>query len=184
MKRLATLVIAAAIVLAGCATDAATLPDGVTASVYQNRFDYTDAALTITRASLESTRFASPAAFDRSQVIPAGGARDLRHGSDRLHACRRNFRFRLAHAERCERQPEDSRRQGHRAAESGRRGWRGCLLTALGERGRRRFGGERHPVVLCAGALRPARSGRIYIPASDAVRASLYDFFADYCDLP
>ena len=39
-------------------------------------------------------------------------------------------------------------------------------------------------VVLCAGALRPACSGRIYIPASDAVRASLYDFFADYCDLP
>ncbi|CAN5236230.1 hypothetical protein BH11ACT4_BH11ACT4_12370 [soil metagenome] len=76
----------------GCAARpaAASLPDGVTVSVFQNRFDYGARALeleirngtadpiTVTAASFESTRFASPADWDRPQVVPDGSARDLK----------------------------------------------------------------------------------------------------------
>lgn len=76
--------------LAGCGgPGAASLPDGVTVSVLQNRFDYsqrvleleidntTDTALTVTSASFVSTRFATPAVWTREQEIPDGAARDL-----------------------------------------------------------------------------------------------------------
>ena len=77
------------IALAGCAPAPAALPHDVTVSVFQNRFDYsarklqlkvtngTDTALTVTRATFQSTRFVEPAVWDRPQRIPAGGARDL-----------------------------------------------------------------------------------------------------------
>jgi hypothetical protein len=87
--RRALAVILAVLVLSGCATRGE-LPDGVTVSVFQNRFDYsvrqlevkvsngTDAPLTITRASFVSTRFTEAAVWDRPQEIPPGSARDLR----------------------------------------------------------------------------------------------------------
>lgn len=91
MTRLrAALIVALALALAGCTTPPTALPDGVTVSVFQNRFDYglrqlelkvsnaTDATITITSASFESTRFTAPAVFDRPQKVPAGGARDLK----------------------------------------------------------------------------------------------------------
>ena len=77
-------------VLSACGSPAAELPAGVTVSVFQNRFDYgvrqlelkvsndSDQPVTVTRASLESSRFATPAIWDRPQVVPAGSARDLR----------------------------------------------------------------------------------------------------------
>lgn len=76
--------------LTACGPAAAELPTGVTVSVFQNRFDYgvrqlelkvsndTDAPVTVTRATLESSRFATPAVWDRPQVVPAGAARDLK----------------------------------------------------------------------------------------------------------
>lgn len=76
--------------LAACSAAPAELPDGVTVSVFQNRFDYgvrqlelkvanvSDAPVTITRATFDSTRFATAAVFDRPQKVPSGGARDLR----------------------------------------------------------------------------------------------------------
>ena len=85
--------ILAAVALAGCAPSPAAppaaLPDAVTVSVFQNRFDYStrtlqlkvsngsDDAITVTRATFESTRFVEPALWDRPQRIPAAGARDL-----------------------------------------------------------------------------------------------------------
>jgi hypothetical protein len=85
------LVALVALALAGCATPApSALPDGVTVSVYQTRFDYgvrqleikvgngTDAAITVIRATFVSTRFADPAVWDRPQEVPPGSARDLR----------------------------------------------------------------------------------------------------------
>ncbi|MEQ1735026.1 MAG: hypothetical protein ABL886_01185 [Rhodoglobus sp.] len=80
----------AVLLLAGCAPAAASLPDGVTVAVYQGRFDRaerqlelkvtngTDATITVTAAELDSTRFATPALWDRPQDIPSGSARDLR----------------------------------------------------------------------------------------------------------
>lgn len=77
-------------VLAGCAPAPAAVPEGVSVSVFQSRFDRglhqleikvsndTDAAITVTSATLESTRFADPAVWDRPQRVPAGAARDLR----------------------------------------------------------------------------------------------------------
>jgi hypothetical protein len=62
----------------------------VTVTVFQTRFDYaarvlelkvangSDAPLTITRATFESTRFAEPVSWDRATAIPVGSARDLR----------------------------------------------------------------------------------------------------------
>lgn len=82
--------VACGVALAGCTPAPAGLPDSVTVSVFQNRFDYgirqlelkvsngTDAPLTVTRASFESSRFTSPAVWERPQVIPAGAARDLK----------------------------------------------------------------------------------------------------------
>jgi hypothetical protein len=79
-----------ALALVGCAAATPALPDGVTASLFQNRFDYSlrqieikvvnasTAPLTVTRASLESNRFTEPAVWDRPQLIPAGSARDLK----------------------------------------------------------------------------------------------------------
>lgn len=80
----------AAIPLAACAAPAVELPHGVTVSVFQTRFDYSlrqieikvsnhsDAAITVTRASLESTRFADPAVTDAAETVPAESARDLK----------------------------------------------------------------------------------------------------------
>jgi len=68
----------------------AALPAGITASVFQSRFDYgqrvleleisngTGAPITVTRASFESTRFATTAVWEGPQLIPDGSARDLR----------------------------------------------------------------------------------------------------------
>lgn len=90
MRRAAILLLTLAAVLTGCAPAVATLPNGVTVSVFQNRFDYslrvleikvsngTDAALTVTRAEFISTRFSEAAVWDRPQEIPASGARDLK----------------------------------------------------------------------------------------------------------
>lgn len=91
MRRLITLSLAlSALVLTGCAAPAAGLPAEITASVFQNRFDYslrqleikvtngTDAAITVTRAAFESSRFSEPAVWGRPQEIPAGSARDLK----------------------------------------------------------------------------------------------------------
>ena len=62
---------------------------GVTVDARQTRFDgplrqvqlsvsnTSDHPITVIRAELDSTRFASPVAFDRPQRIPAGSARDL-----------------------------------------------------------------------------------------------------------
>lgn len=84
------LVVVASLLLAGCADTPATIPDGVTVTVFQTRFDYaarqleirvsndTDDAITVTSATLESTRFVTPAVWDRPQRVPAGSARDLR----------------------------------------------------------------------------------------------------------
>lgn len=78
-----------AVSLTACSS-AATLPTGVTVSVFQNRFDYslrqlelkvsngTDTPITITKAQFVSSRFASPATWDRPQLVPDGSARDLK----------------------------------------------------------------------------------------------------------
>ena len=78
------------IALSGCSAAPVALPDGVTVSVFQSRFDRglhqleikvsndTDAAITVTSATLDSTRFAQPAVWDRPQRVPSGAARDLR----------------------------------------------------------------------------------------------------------
>ncbi|HPM50698.1 MAG TPA: hypothetical protein PK282_00555 [Rhodoglobus sp.] len=80
----------AALVLSGCSPAPAALPEGVTVSVFQSRFDRglhqieikvsndTNAAITVTSAALDSTRFAEPAVWDRPQRVPSGAARDLR----------------------------------------------------------------------------------------------------------
>ncbi len=90
MKFLGAGVVALALLTSGCAPTATALPDDVSVSVFQTRFDYgirqlelkvsngTDEPLTITRAALESSRFASDAVWDRPQVIPPGAARDLK----------------------------------------------------------------------------------------------------------
>jgi hypothetical protein len=82
--------IALAMFTSGCASGAVPLPDGVTVSVFQTRFDYgirqlelkvsnaTNEPITITRATLESNRFADDAVWDRPQTIPPGAARDLK----------------------------------------------------------------------------------------------------------
>jgi hypothetical protein len=66
------------------------LPDGVTIGIHQNRDDYgprrleisisndTGSDLTVTRATVESSVFASDAATSRSSEIPDGVTRDLR----------------------------------------------------------------------------------------------------------
>jgi hypothetical protein len=86
----ATAVTVGLLVLGGCATPATALPAGVTVSVFQNRFDYslrqlelkvsngTDSPLTVTMAAFDSTRFATPAVWDRPQLVPDGSARDLK----------------------------------------------------------------------------------------------------------
>ena len=84
--------LAIALVLSGCAATAgqATLPAEVTVSVFQNRFDYSlrqlelevtngsTAPITVTGAAFDSTRFATPATWDRPQLVPNGSARDLK----------------------------------------------------------------------------------------------------------
>jgi hypothetical protein len=66
------------------------LPAGVTVSVFQNRFDYSlrqlelkvtngsSTPITVTGAAFDSTRFATPATWDRPQIVPDGSARDLK----------------------------------------------------------------------------------------------------------
>jgi hypothetical protein len=78
------------IALSGCAVPSADLPDGVSVSVFQSRFDRglhqlevkisndTPTAITVTSATLDSSRFLMPAVFDRPQRVPSGSARDLR----------------------------------------------------------------------------------------------------------
>ncbi len=77
------------LLLGGCAPTPATLPSGVTVTVFETRFDAalgqvqlrvtndSGAPLTVLRAELDSTRFVSPAVFERSQMVPSGSARDL-----------------------------------------------------------------------------------------------------------
>ena len=89
MRRLTAILACIAVAVGGCAATPTAVPSGLTVSVFQNRFDYslrqleikvsnqTDSAITVTSAALHSTRFASPAAFDRPQQVPSGGARDL-----------------------------------------------------------------------------------------------------------
>ena len=84
-----------AILLVGCASAVpaaapTALPDGVTVTAYQGRFDRaerqlelkvtngSDATITVTSATFESSRFATLARWDRPQDIPSGSARDLR----------------------------------------------------------------------------------------------------------
>jgi hypothetical protein len=90
--KVAAAFIALALLLSGCAatTGQAALPAGVTVSVFQNRFDYslrqlelkvmngTSMPITVTSAAFSSTRFATPATWDRPQLVPDGAARDLR----------------------------------------------------------------------------------------------------------
>ncbi len=86
-----TVALLGACLLGGCATPAAaSLPQGVTVSVFQNRFDYSlrqleiqvsngsDEPLTVTMAAFDSSRFTIPAVWDRPQLVPDGSARDLR----------------------------------------------------------------------------------------------------------
>ncbi|MGX5681375.1 hypothetical protein [Schumannella luteola] len=89
MVRPILLLLAVAVGLTGCSTPAPDLPDGISVSVFQTRFDgalrqleirvanATDAPLTIESATFESSRFADPVSFDRSQTVPSGSARDL-----------------------------------------------------------------------------------------------------------
>lgn len=83
--------VVAALALTGCATAApAPPPSGVSVSVFQTRSDYavraleirvaneSDATLTVTSATFESTRFVAAASWDRPQNVPAGSARDLK----------------------------------------------------------------------------------------------------------
>jgi hypothetical protein len=88
MTRALALLAVVALLLSGCSASA-TLPEGVTASVFQTRFDSalrqlqlrvtndSPEAITVTSASLVSSRFVEPATFDRTQLVPAGSARDL-----------------------------------------------------------------------------------------------------------
>ncbi|MDP3209025.1 MAG: hypothetical protein Q8M65_07740 [Rhodoglobus sp.] len=81
---------AAGLLLASCSSVPVQLPEGVTVSAYQGRFDRaerqlelkvtntTDATFTVTSAVLDSTRFVDEARWDRPQDIPSGSARDLR----------------------------------------------------------------------------------------------------------
>lgn len=90
MPRTGPLALVLVALLSACTNAPAPLPAEVTVSVFQNRFDYgvrqlelkvsneSDEPVTITRASLVSSRFATPAVWDRPQVVPAGAARDLK----------------------------------------------------------------------------------------------------------
>lgn len=88
--RRGALALVAALLLSGCSAPANEQPDGLSVSVFQTRFDYaeraleirvtneTDATLTVTSATFESTRFVATSSWDRPQKVPAGSARDLR----------------------------------------------------------------------------------------------------------
>ncbi len=77
------------LLLGGCSPTPATLPSGVTVTVFETRFDAalgqvqlrvtneSGEPLTVLRAELDSSRFVSPAVFERSQAVPSGSARDL-----------------------------------------------------------------------------------------------------------
>lgn len=89
MRRFAAWGVAIAALLGGCAAPGPGLPDGVSATVFETRFDAalrqvqlrvvndSDAAIRVLTASLESALYLEPAIFDRPQSIPAGSARDL-----------------------------------------------------------------------------------------------------------
>lgn len=88
--RRGALALVAALLLTGCSAPGNEPPEGLSVSVFQTRFDYaeraleirvtneTDATLTVTSASFESTRFVATSSWDRAQKVPAGSARDLR----------------------------------------------------------------------------------------------------------
>jgi hypothetical protein len=75
--------------LGGCAPTQPALPSDVTVTIFETRFDAalrqvqlrvtndSGAPLTVLRAELDSSRFVSPAVFERSQTVPSGSARDL-----------------------------------------------------------------------------------------------------------
>lgn len=77
------------LMLAGCAPASTSPPAGISVDVYQTRFDgplrqlqvevsnNSTEPLTVLGLRFESTRFVEAASFDRSQLVPAGSARDL-----------------------------------------------------------------------------------------------------------
>lgn len=77
------------LLLGGCAPTPPALPSDVTVTIFETRFDAalrqvqlrvtndSGAPLTVLRAELDSSRFVSPAVFERSQTVPSGSARDL-----------------------------------------------------------------------------------------------------------
>lgn len=89
MTRALALPMAILAMLSGCSAPTPALPDGVTVSVFQTRFDGalrqlqlrvengSAAPIRIEKASFESSRFTEAASFDRPQTVPAGSARDL-----------------------------------------------------------------------------------------------------------
>lgn len=282
-KRLAAPILAMlALPLSACAGPAvAVLPEGVAVAVFQNRLDYairqleikvsngTDATITVTRAALESTRFAAPAVWDRPQDIPAGAARDLKvlladpvcghaepdntvvldftladgtTGTANLEPADETGRIEAVNAEDClgVSVAERATITGPQVAQwtpgahepaivdisvvpTGAAGTltihqgKGTVLLALVDEAGAPITVLPVDLVLDAGAAASVirlrivpnrcdphavaedkrgtffpldvetddgRSGTIYVPMSDEVRASLYAFFGDYCDLP
>jgi hypothetical protein len=78
-----------ALLLGGCAAPVAALPDGISVSVRQTRFDgplrqvqlvvanASGQPFEVTSAELRSTRFEEAVSFDRPQTVPDGSFRDL-----------------------------------------------------------------------------------------------------------
>jgi hypothetical protein len=270
----------AAVALSGCGPTPVALPEGVTVSVFQSRFDRglhqieikvsndTDAAITVTSATLDSTRFAEPAVWDRPQRVPSGAARDLRVQlgepacSDEPARDEVQLEFALddgssgtARLPIADTTPIDSVNDedclgvevsaiatlaagdtvqwtagAHQpavlditATPTGADGTltivesKATVLLGLVDESGNAVYEHAEQIVVDAGSgpavvrlrLVPARcdphavaedkrgtffplevqtstgrSGQLYVPVSDAVRASLYDFFGDYCGLP
>lgn len=88
-RTLALTVAGLCLLLGGCAPTPPSLPVGVTVTIFETRFDAalrqvqlrvtndSGAPLTVLRAELDSSRFVTPAVFERSQTVPSGSARDL-----------------------------------------------------------------------------------------------------------
>lgn len=87
--RLAVTAVAIALLLGGCSAPVAALPDGISVSVRQTRFDgplrqvqlvvanASGDSFDVVSADLRSTRFESTVSFDRPQTVPDGSFRDL-----------------------------------------------------------------------------------------------------------